>query len=116
MQDKKDIIWGHRLPEGVEIFIDGEELDPSFSQSIFNHSPDGFEYGYNGSGCAQLALAVLLHLTDDIAWSKENYQAFKREVIASLQGDHFCLPINLVSDWIKKRGGIDGTERVKSTN
>lgn len=28
---------------------------------LFNHSPTGFEWGYGGSGPAQLALAILAH-------------------------------------------------------
>ena len=28
-------------------------------QDLYNHSPDGFSWGYHGSGCAQLALALL---------------------------------------------------------
>ena len=34
-------------------------LEPSLK--LVNHSPDGFEWGYPGSGPAQLALAILLH-------------------------------------------------------
>jgi hypothetical protein len=30
-----------------------------------NHSPDGFEWGYHGSGPAQLALAILLHAAEN---------------------------------------------------
>lgn len=36
------------------------KLDPRRSQKLWNHSPDGFEWGYGGSGPAQLALAILL--------------------------------------------------------
>src|SRR5262245_55620958 len=35
------------------------------SQAVFNHSPDGFAWGYGGSGPAQLALAILLDALDD---------------------------------------------------
>lgn len=34
-------------------------LDPRPSQRLWNHSPAGFEWGYFGSGPAQLALAIL---------------------------------------------------------
>jgi len=37
------------------------ELKPRWSQRVFNHSPDGFEMGYGGSGPAQSGLAILLH-------------------------------------------------------
>ncbi len=54
---------GKRFPEiTVETTEAGvpRELDPEPSRKIRNHSPDGFEWGYGGSGPAQLALAILL--------------------------------------------------------
>jgi hypothetical protein len=35
-------------------------LTPEASQKLYNHSPDGFEWGYAGSGPSQLALAILV--------------------------------------------------------
>ena len=68
---------------GVEIYLDGEYLSPNYSQRVYNHSPDGFAVGYNGSGPTQLALAILLKITDKgIAISQ--YKQFRREVIAGL--------------------------------
>ena len=48
-----------------QIFIDGKELKPKRSQAVYNHSPDGFNWGYGGSGPAQLALAILLEITSN---------------------------------------------------
>ena len=42
-----------------------ERLIPERSLELVNHSPSGFEWGYGGSGPAQLALAFLLDYTDD---------------------------------------------------
>jgi len=44
----------------LQVSVDGRPLSPKRSQRVWNHSPDGFECGYAGSGPAQLALAVLL--------------------------------------------------------
>ncbi len=56
-------------------------LDPRLN--LANHSPDGLEWGYNGSGPAQLALALVADvLGEDIALSV--YQEFKRRVVANL--------------------------------
>lgn len=67
-----------------EVWLDEKKLSPKRSQKVFNHSPDGFNWGYGGSGPAQLALAVLLEIT-----TKEEalagYQQFKRDVIAALE-------------------------------
>jgi len=48
-----------------------------------NHSPDGFQWGYGGSGPAQLALALLCHATDD-EFALAHYHAFKFDVVAGL--------------------------------
>lgn len=80
------------LPDKI-VYLDGHKLSPKLSQKIVNHSPDGFMWGYEGSGPAQLALAVMLAMhgltTDKEALTKlkRHYQDFKREVIARLPMD-----------------------------
>ena len=59
-------------------------LDLKPSQQLRNHSPSGYEWGYEGSGPAQLALAILLDFVGDEEVALNNYQAFKTEFIASL--------------------------------
>ena len=66
-----------------EVWLDDEWLDPAPSQVIRNHSPDGFNWGYGGSGPAQLALAVTLEVTGKV----EGYQQFKWDLIAGLPQD-----------------------------
>lgn len=73
----------HRLSgnaETREVYLNGKFLDPKESQKYHNHSPDGFNWGYGGSGPAQLALAVILRLTGDAV----GYQDFKFRVIAAI--------------------------------
>ena len=69
--------------ETREVYLDGKFLDPEPSQKIRNHSPDGFNWGYGGSGPAQLALAVVLKLTG----KSDGYQDFKFKTIASIPMD-----------------------------
>jgi hypothetical protein len=77
-----------------QVFINGIELSPTRSQLIVNHSPDGFEWGYGGSGPAQLALAIALELVDENR-AREMYQSFKQQFIARLeQGKDFELDID----------------------
>lgn len=66
-----------------EVWLDGEPLDPRPSQSFRNHSPDGFNWGYGGSGPSQLALAVVLEVTG----SPNGYQEFKWQHIANIPID-----------------------------
>lgn len=68
------------------VFVNGERLDPSDSLKVRNHSPDGFNWGYGGSGPSQLSLAVLLK-TLDRDKAVENYQRFKSLIISGLPKD-----------------------------
>jgi hypothetical protein len=66
--------------EERNVWLDGKRLDPGPSQKAYNHSPDGFNWGYGGSGPAQLALAITLKLTGQV----HGYQDFKWAVIAKV--------------------------------
>jgi hypothetical protein len=80
-------IWSTR-----QVFVDGRQLLPDKSQKVWNHSPDGFNWGYRGSGPAQLALAIcLLSMTREEALA--SYQRFKWDVIAKLPQDNFEIEI-----------------------
>lgn len=59
-------------------------LDPKPGQCLNNHSPSGFEWGYAGSGPAQLALSILLDFCGEEEFALNNYQAFKNEFVALL--------------------------------
>ena len=55
--------------------------------NLSNHSPTGFEWGYGGSGPAQLALALLAHALKDDGRALRLHQPFKWRVIAPLPRD-----------------------------
>jgi len=70
---------GRRQGYAVIVTVDGRRLNPR--HDLRNHSPTGFEWGYCGSGPAQLALAILAdHCGDERALNF--YQRFKWAVIA----------------------------------
>lgn len=77
-----------------QVWLDGKELRPYASQRVINHSPDGFNWGYGGSGPAQLALAVVLALTGQT----NRYQEFKWQVIANLPQSDFEVEFELPKD------------------
>ena len=86
------------------VFIDDKELLPVSSQKLKNHSPDGFSWGYDGSGPAQLALAILLEITKDEDFSLKKYQDFKRDIICDLPVEkNFAIDGKQVLEWIEKR-------------
>lgn len=79
------------------VTVSGKQLFPAKSQKVINHSPDGFSWGYGGSGPSQLALAILLEFMPEKD-AVENYQKFKWNVIATLNRDSFAEHINLQED------------------
>ena len=73
---------GRREGYATLVRVDGRPLNPRLD--LWNHSPTGFEWGYGGSGPAQLALALLAdHLGDDHE-AVVLHQEFKRVVVAFL--------------------------------
>ncbi|MAH46895.1 hypothetical protein CMI37_13780 [Candidatus Pacearchaeota archaeon] len=85
----------------VQIIEDGKtrELDAAPSQAIVNHSPDGFNWGYRGSGCAQLALAILLDAIEDPNTARTYYQDFK-DIFVSGWDDHWAMPEVAIRNWL----------------
>lgn len=67
------------------VWLNGEELLPYESQKVTNHSPDGFAWGYGGSGPSQLSLAIMIKLFG----KPYDYHRFKWEHIATLPEESF---------------------------
>ena len=65
----------------------GDTVLISERQDLVNHSPDGFEFGYAGSGPAQLALAILAHQSGDED-AVSFHQQFKNVFIATTKEKH----------------------------
>ena len=79
---------GSRSPGGVcEVWVsDGTapRRDLSLRLDLRNHSPTGFEWGYGGSGPAQLALALLADACANDQIAMAHYQEFKWSVVSKL--------------------------------
>jgi hypothetical protein len=77
-----------RDESGVEIYARGlTQIKKAFSLVLENHSPDGFEYGFGGSGPAQAALGILSYFVG-IESALYYKHAFKDQIIARLPRDH----------------------------
>ncbi len=82
-----------------KVTIDGKPFDHKYSLKIRNHSPDGFSWGYSGSGPAQLALAMLLKETDHVR-AEKYYMDFKNDIIAGFDKEGFTFTSVLISEWL----------------
>ncbi len=63
--------------------VNGRILEPRSSLMVRRHSPDGFSWGYHGSGASQLALALLLDYTGSRDAALALYPAFRDMVVAA---------------------------------
>ena len=97
------IYHGRRSEYGcaVDVEDDGEIflLDPRLD--LKNHSLLGFEWGYSGSGPAQLALALAADVLGDDDRAQEVYQRLKFKLIGGLPPDGWTLTENRVRSAIE---------------
>lgn len=98
-----DMIVGQGVSNRV--YYAGEPLSPADSYRVANHSPDGFGWGYGGSGPAQLAIALLLRVGVDAPDVAECYQRFKAEVVAQFPSGNFRYPVAYVVRWVRNHAG-----------
>jgi hypothetical protein len=75
---------GRRQGYAVIVTVDSRRLNPR--HDLWNHSPTGFEWGYGGSGPAQLALAILADHMGDDRQAFDFHHRFKWAVITELPG------------------------------
>jgi len=73
---------GRREGYAAIVTVDGRRLNPR--PDLWNHGPTKFEWGYSGSGPAQLALAILADHCGDDERALNWYHRFKWVVIAEL--------------------------------
>lgn len=83
-----------------------------------NHSPDGANWGYLGSGPAQLALAILANATGSDEMAAAMYQDFKAEVVSrwAMDDDWEMEQIEVlawVADWQRTHPPVDQDEVVQ---
>lgn len=91
----------------VEQLEDGQEHGttvlplPRLRLTEARHSPTGFEWGYMGSGPAELARALLIATFpgDDAVRAPRVYQTFKTQIIGYLDKDAWTLTSAGVRAW-----------------
>ena len=88
----------HDVPVGhqIEVTVDGEPMD--YRYDLLSASPSGFEWGYGGSGPAQLAIATLAHAYNN-EFACEHYQRFKCEVVSELPEEGWTLTKQDLDTW-----------------
>lgn len=70
--------------------------------NVKNHSPDGFAWGYGGSGPSQLALAICIDALEDTNRALKVYLDFKFNVIEKLSKHEFSFTKKYVLSQIEE--------------
>jgi len=79
-----------------QIIVDGKYLSPTRSQKIINHSPDGFSWGYRGSGPSQLSLAIVVEAIEKMM--NEKRLAFDHQIVERDVEEYYIVKIGAVGE------------------
>ena len=94
---------------GCTVYVENSgytaELSLEKSFQVVQHSPTGFQWGYGGSGPAQLAAAILYEVTADPELTRRYYQDFKFAHVANWE-DTFEITELEVHDWLRWVGAL----------
>jgi hypothetical protein len=97
--------FGYRGDDGAIVFKewkDGGLTELPMRNDLRNHSPTGAEWGYSGSGPAQLALAILADAIGD-GPALELYQDFKSAVVSGFDREKWELSVDDVLAWHRQQ-------------
>jgi|LFRM01.1.fsa_nt_gb hypothetical protein len=107
-EKEKLCYFANRTLHGNQVFVKRRNGSIYPLRHICRHSLDGFEWGYGGSGPADLALSILTD-TVEPEMAERHYMAFKREVISGLPFEGWQIKEELIRAWIEWReaGEVD---------
>lgn len=109
---------------GVVVTVDGWPL-----HHVVRHSPTGMEWGYGGSGPADLALSILtdylgdriyaVHATDGcveqrngLSLAEQLHQPFKWSFVASFPREGWSLTGEQIASWLRAQGVLAPVRQV----
>lgn len=97
---------GYRTKDGrTRVLANGKRLRRR--GDLRNHSPDGFEWGYGGSGPAQLALALLADAVGDEV-ALQYYQGYKHSVVSGWPKEEWRTSREEIQDWLVGVMALEG--------
>lgn len=82
-------------------YQEGGRIKPLSPRADLHNHSDGFQWGYAGSGPAQLALALIANSTGDDELALRVYQQFKAEYIALIRDDNWSISAGEIVGWIE---------------
>lgn len=71
-----------------------------------HHSPDGMEWGFAGSGPADLARSILFDFLGEAGLDARLYQAFKFDVVVEMAREKWTLRGEDIQAWLEDDGRV----------
>jgi len=90
--------------EDIVCSRDEDGIHTNVPRRITYHSPDGFEWGYGGSGPADFALNILSIFAGQ-EFAERHHQEFKFEFIAPMPYEGGTIKRDDILSWIKGKEG-----------
>ena len=91
---------GSRTPDDAVVIVDVDGTASPLKHEV-NHSPSGFDWGYGGSGPADLARSLCAYVLNVVP-APDIYQRVKCDLIATLDEDSWEMPASRVMDSIAR--------------
>lgn len=97
----------------MDVFYDGGDIvlkringcaTANVPHAIVYHSPTGFEWGYGGSGPADLALNILYAVTGNKKLAMDLHQRFKWEFIVGMPAEGGIIKREEIIEWLRRNG------------
>jgi len=102
-----NVLVGYGVGENADAWVDDAKPVPH----VQRHSPDGFEWGYEGSGPADLALSILT-LAFGPAVGNAYYEQFKRDCIAKQPKEGVFIEARSLIPWLARQMEHEWVRRV----
>lgn len=93
------IYRGLRTPNGSLVTCDGKELQARID--LRKYSTTKFEWGHDGAGANQLALAIMADFCGD-EMAMTLHQIFSRDIVASLGSSQWEMNSAMLIEWVRK--------------
>lgn len=103
--EKQYVGWRDHIGRARVSVVEGNETREL--EHHVRHSPDGFNWGYLGSGCAELARCILADAIG-LARADRLYQDFKHDYIAPINSAHWKMRVSFVVKWCEKQERVRG--------
>lgn len=108
MKDQGGLFPEEQLPFNGDVVLKrgpNSSVVTNVPQKVVQHSPGGFEWGYAGSGPADLALNILAMFTDNET-AQELHQIFKWDYITKMPFEGGTIKGSEIKKWLKQHKQI----------